>query len=79
MPMHKALYPRGDIDYTGQDQKEEEDTLALRIAKMHQYKDSKTTLKRAKKRLTLPASRTFGNMKTNRKTTKTKKQKLKEK
>ena len=43
------LYPRDDIDYMCQEKKEEEDTLALRIDLMHQYKDSKTTLKRIKK------------------------------
>ena len=32
-------------------EKEEEDTPALKIASMHQYKGSKTTLKRAKKDL----------------------------
>ena len=38
MTMHKALYPRGDVDRLKT--KEEEDLPAL---KMHRYIDSKTT------------------------------------
>ena len=49
--MLKALYSRDDIDrlYAAKKKKEEDDSPALRIALMHQYKDFKTTLKRTKK------------------------------
>ena len=45
MTMHKALHLYNDIDYMFQEKKEEEeeDSPALKIASMHQYKDSNTT------------------------------------
>ena len=49
MAMHKALYPRDDIDYMCLEKNKEEDLVALKIAWMHQYKDLKTIFKRAKK------------------------------
>ena len=48
MIMHKALHPRDNKDYMCQ-RKEEEDMLALRIALMHQYNDSRIISRRAKK------------------------------
>ena len=48
MMMHKALHPKDDGDYRYQE-KEEEDLPELKIVWIHQYKDSRTTLKRAKK------------------------------
>ena len=43
MTMHMALHPTDDIDYIYQEKKEEEDSLALKIAWIHQYDDSKTS------------------------------------
>ena len=43
MTMHKALCPRDDIDYMCQEKKKEEESLALKIAWMYQYKDLRTT------------------------------------
>ena len=39
MSMNKALHPRDVIDYMCQEKKEEEDSLAIKIALMHRYKD----------------------------------------
>ena len=47
MIMHEVLYPRDDIDGQHQEKKEEI-WSTITIASMHQHKDSKTTLKRAK-------------------------------
>ena len=44
--MYKALHLRDDTDYMHQEKKEEKDSLALRIALMHQSRD---LLKSAKK------------------------------
>ena len=41
--MHKTFHPKDDIDYLCQEKKGEEDSSALKIASMHQYKDSKNT------------------------------------
>ena len=48
MMIHKAIYPRDDIDYMSL-KKEEEDPPVLKIASMNQYEDIKITFKRAKK------------------------------
>ena len=45
-PTHEGWHK---TDYMCQEKKEEDDSPALRIVPMHQYEDSKTTLKRAKK------------------------------
>ena len=45
---YKALHPKDDIDCMCQE-KEKEFSPAVRIAKIHQYKDSNTTFKKAKK------------------------------
>ena len=50
MTMHNASYQRDDIGRLHVSiKKEEEDSPELKIAWMHQYDDSKTTLKREKK------------------------------
>ena len=46
--MHKALHPKNDIDYICQTSNEEEDSPVLKIASLHQYKDSKNTLESVK-------------------------------
>ena len=46
--MHKVLHTRDNIDKLYKSKKEDEDSSTLRIASMHQYKDSRNTLKRAK-------------------------------
>ena len=46
--MHKALHLWDDRDCMCQE-KEVEDSLALKIALMHQFKDLRKTLKRPKK------------------------------
>ena len=43
--MQKALYPKDDTDYKCHEKKEEKDSPAL----LHQYVNSRITLKRAKK------------------------------
>ena len=48
--MYEALHTRDDIDYKCKEWKEEEDSSALKTAWKHRYDDSKTTLKRAKKK-----------------------------
>ena len=49
MTMHKPLDPREDIDYMCKE-KEEEDLHAFKIASMHRYNDSKTTLKKEQRK-----------------------------
>ena len=49
MTMHKALYPKDDIDFIYLRKNEEEYSPTLKIVWMHQYVDSKTTLQRAEK------------------------------
>ena len=48
--MHKALYPRDDVDrlYVSRKKKEEVDLPALKTALTHRYNDSKTTKKSIK-------------------------------
>ena len=41
MTMYEALHWRDEKDYIGQEKKSKEDMLALRIALMHQNKDSR--------------------------------------
>ena len=48
MTMHKALHPIDDIDRSWSPEKKEGNSLALKIALIHHYEDSKATLKRAK-------------------------------
>ena len=49
MTMHKALHPRDDIDRLHVSRnKRGKDLPSLKIASIHLYKDSKTTLKRKK-------------------------------
>ena len=43
--MHKASYPRNDIDKLYISKKEEGNSPTLKIASMHRYKDSEPTLK----------------------------------
>ena len=40
--MHKALYPKDNLDNTYQKKKEKDDSPKLKLDWMHQYKDSKT-------------------------------------
>ena len=47
--MNKALHLRDDIDDMCQENKEEEESLAMKIEWMHEYKELKTSLKRGKK------------------------------
>ena len=46
--MYKASHLRDYKDYMCQEKEEEEDLSALKIVWMHQYKDLRITLKRAK-------------------------------
>ena len=44
MTMYKSFHPRDDVDNICQE-KEEEDSSGLKIVWIHQFDDSKTTLK----------------------------------
>ena len=61
------------------EKKEEEDSLALKIVMMHPYKDLMTILEKDKKGLSPLLNCSSYNISTDRKTTKTRKQKLEEK
>ena len=61
-----------------QEKKKEEDSPVLRIVLMHQYKDPRNTVKRAKKYLSKQPV-INGNVMTNRKTRKSRKQRWEEK
>ena len=58
MMVHQALYP----DYLCSEKKEEEDSVALKIAEMNQYEDSKTTLKKIKERFMTVAGNSTDNI-----------------
>ena len=60
MTMHKALYPSDDVDCMCQEKKKEEDLRALKIVRMNQNKDLKTTLKKSKGRLIRAANESTG-------------------
>ena len=51
MAMHKALHSRDDVDrlYESRKEGEREDSSALKIMLMYQYKDSNITLKMQRK------------------------------
>ena len=49
MIMHKALHPKHNVDCLCQGPKEEEDSPTLKIVFMYQHKESRNTIKKAKK------------------------------
>ena len=49
MTIHKVLHPKDDMHSMCYETKKEEDSLALRLALMQEFKDSNYKLKRAKK------------------------------
>ena len=72
MMMHMAINPRGEIDRLfAPKKKKDKDPSALKIAWMHQYEDSRTTIK---KNLIKASSNETCTITTNR-TRKTRKQK----
>ena len=54
--MHNSLHTREDIDYICKEKKELEESLELRTDWMRQSRDSRTTLKEQRKRVTALAT-----------------------